>query len=358
MPLPPLSGHTELQSRLTVTLAARKLPPALLLVGPPGVGKQRLAHWIAAGLLCEAGPGAPRGACQPCHLVNTLQHPDAHWFFPIARPKGDESKQVEEAEEMLVEAIAARRENPLYGRPDGLHALFLPMVRLLHRRAMMRPVMGRVKVFIVGDADRLVPQASSPEAANAMLKVLEEPPPDTHFVLTTAEPSALLPTIRSRLVPLRVRRLGSTDVARFLREVPAPPVPAAEAERRAEAAFGSIGDALEERADSGDVRTAAQRLLDVARRGPAARFRHALGVKALGARGDFSETLDAAAEILRDELAQRLRGTGGADRAEVPAERLLDAIREIERAKGWARGNVNPQLIVAHLGRTLAEIGL
>jgi DNA polymerase-3 subunit delta' len=232
------------------------------------------------------------------------------------------------------------------------------MVRLLHRQAMMRPVMGRVKVFLVGEADRLVPQASSPEAANAMLKVLEEPPPDTHFILTTAEPSALLPTIRSRLVPLRVRRLGSADVARFLREVPAPPVPAAEAERRAEAAYGSIGDALEARAEADDVQSAARRLLEMARRGPAARFRYALGVKAYGARSDFSETLDAAAGILRDDLAQRLRGTGGADQAGVPAERLLEAIREIERAKGWARGNVNPQLIVAHLGRTLAEIGL
>jgi hypothetical protein len=191
-----------------------------------------------------------------------------------------------------------------------------------------------------------------------MLKVLEEPPPDTHFILTTAEPSALLPTIRSRLVPLRVRRLGSADVARFLREIPAPPVTAVEAERRAEAAYGSIGDALEARAEADDVQAAARRLLEMARRGPAARFRYALGVKAYGARSDFSETLDAAAGILRDDLAQRLRGTGGTDQAAVPAERLLEAIREIERAKGWARGNVNPQLIVAHLGRTLAEIGL
>jgi len=255
--------------------------------------------------------------------------------------------------------VAARRQDPLYGRPDGLHAIFLPLVRLLHRQAMMRPVMGRVKVFIVGDADRLVPQASSPEAANAMLKVLEEPPPDTHFVLTTREPASLLPTIRSRLVPLRVRRLPSATVARFLREVPQPPVPAAEAERRAEAAFGSIGDALEERAEGAESAAAARRLLESSRRGAAARYRYALGVKAYGARGDFSETLGAAAELLRDDLAQRLRGAaGGRTGAEVPAERLVDAIRELDRAQGWARGNVNPQLIVAHLTRALGELGL
>ncbi len=359
MPLHPVYGHEALRARLVGTLKAHKLPPALLLLGPPGVGKQRLGLWLAAGLLCESGPGEPCGTCHSCRLVDSLQHPDVHWSFPVARPKGDESKQVEEAEETLGEAIAARRENPLYGRPDGLHALFLPLVRLLHRQAMMRPVMGRVKVFLVGDAERLVPQASSQEAANAMLKVLEEPPPDTHFILTTTDSAALLPTIRSRLVPLRVRRLPSADVARFLREVPTPAVAAEEAEHRAEAALGSIGDALEQREDAGDVAAAAERLLEAARRGPAARYRYALGVKSFGARSDFTETLGAAAELLRDDLAQRLRGAaGGHTHAEVPAERLVDAIRELDRAKGWARGNVNPQLIVAHLTRALGELGL
>lgn len=356
MPLPPLYGHDELRTRLAGTIAARKLPPALLLIGPSGVGKQRLGQWIAAGLLCEAGPGKPCGKCQACRLVDSLQHPDVHWYFPIPRPKGDESKQVEEAEELLGEAVAARRQDPLYGRPDGLHALFLPLVRLLHRQAMMRPVMGRVKVFLVGDADRLVPQASSPEAANAMLKVLEEPPPDTHFVLTTKEPASLLPTIRSRLVPLRVRRLASADVARFLREVPQPPVAAEEAERRAMAAFGSIGDALEERGEGAEAAGAARKLLEASRGGAAARYRYALGVKAYGARSDFSETLGAAAELLRDELAQRLRGAGADAHGGAPAERLLAAVRALDQAKGWARGNVNPQLIVAHLGRALSEL--
>jgi len=358
VPLHPLYGHSDLRTRLAGTLKAKKLPPALLLVGPYGVGKQRLGLWIAAGLLCESGPGEPCGTCHSCRLVDGLQHPDVHWFFPIARPKGDEAKQVEEAEELLGEAVAARRENPLYPRPDGMHALFLPMVRLLHRQAMMRPVMGRAKVFLVGDADRLVPQASSPEAANAMLKVLEEPPPDTHFILTTAEPAALLPTIRSRLVPLRVRRLAAADLTRFLREVPKPPLAAAEADRRAETAFGSVGEALEAREAEAGVAEEGQRLLQAAHRGAAARHRHALGVKSFGGRGDFSGVLDAAAELLRDELAQRLRGVESEAHAGVPAERLLEAIREIDRAKGWARGNVNPQLIVAHLGRTLAELGL
>jgi DNA polymerase-3 subunit delta' len=352
VPLHPLYGHSDLQQRLATAMAAGKLPPAMLFVGAEGVGKQRLALWVAQGLLCEQGPGAPCGACQPCRMTLALSHPDAHWFFPIPRPKGDEAKQVEEAEDSLGAAIAARREQPLYAPPDGMAALFLPLVRVLHRHAQMRPAMGHRKVFIVGDAERLVPQASSPEAANAMLKVLEEPPPDTWFLLTTTEPGALLPTIRSRLVQVRVGRLRPADVAGFLRDVAG--LPEAEAQRRAALAAGSIGTALGLAGGAAEERTAARELLDAART-PVARHRYALGVKPYGARGDFTGTLDAAAELLRDELERRLREVpGAAPDGDAPAEALVTAIREIERARRAAQGNVNPQLVVADLLRRLA----
>jgi len=351
VPLHPLYGHDELRERLTAALTAGKLPTALLLAGPPGVGKQRLGLWIAAGLVCEHGPGAPCGACHDCRLAGSLQHPDVHWLFPIPRPKADESKQVEEAEESLGAAVAARRENPLYARPDGLAGLFLPLVRSLHRHAQMRPAMARAKVFLVGEAERLVPQASSQEAANAMLKVLEEPPPDTWLILTTSEPAALLPTIRSRLVQLRVGRLRAGEVAKFLAEVPQPPLTAADAKRRAGLANGSIGAALALSGEAEEARTAARTLLEAATKGPSARHRYVLGIRPFGGRGDFTGTLDAAAELLRDELEHQLR-TGGQD---APATGLLGALREVEGARRLAQGNVNPQLIAADLLRKLAD---
>src|SRR5437870_13602215 len=101
MPIHPLYGHDELKERLTTAMRAGTLPPAMLFVGPSGVGKQRLAQWLAAGILCEKGPGAPCGECQSCRMAASLGHPDLHWFFPIARPKGDESKQAEKAEDLL-----------------------------------------------------------------------------------------------------------------------------------------------------------------------------------------------------------------------------------------------------------------
>ena len=353
MPLPPVYGHDDLRSRLATSMHARRLPTALLLTGAPGIGKQRLGLWIAQGLLCESGPGEPCGACHSCRLAAGLSHPDIHWFFPIVRPKGEEDKQADEAEELLGQAVASRREQPLYARPDGMAAIFLPLVRVLHRRAQMRPAMGRSKVFVVGEADRLVPQASSQEAANALLKVLEEPPPDTYFILTTAEPASLLPTIRSRLVTLRVRRLKAAELARFLTEVPQPALSAAEARRRAELAGGSIGAALALDAERADAAAVAQALLDAAVRGPAARLGYVLALKPFGGRGNFTDTLAAAGELLRYRLAARLRAPAAGTAP--PATGLLEAIREIERARKLARGNGNPQLIAADLTRRLAE---
>jgi DNA polymerase III subunit delta' len=84
---------------------------------------------------------------------------------------------------------------------------------MLMQMASRSPAMARRKVFIIGDAERMAPQASSQEAANAFLKLLEEPLPDTTLILTSSEPGALLPTIRSRVVPCAWRRSRRRDAS-------------------------------------------------------------------------------------------------------------------------------------------------
>src|SRR5205823_2162535 len=106
-------------------------------------------------------------------------------------PKATEpDKQIDEAAEALGEVMAARREKPLYERPEGMVSHALASIRLLQRRLVLTPFRAKRKVFILGDAERLVVQESSQEAANALLKVLEEPPADTVVILTAAEPQA------------------------------------------------------------------------------------------------------------------------------------------------------------------------
>jgi DNA polymerase-3 subunit delta' len=88
----------------------------LLFEGPRGIGKQRLALWLAQALLCEQGGTREAcGTCRACRLVSTLSHPDLHWFIPLEpnRKWADPDKQVEQAEAALGEELAARREHPI-----------------------------------------------------------------------------------------------------------------------------------------------------------------------------------------------------------------------------------------------------
>jgi DNA polymerase-3 subunit delta' len=344
MPIPPLYGHDRLRGRLAGAIAAGRLPQALLLEGPAGVGKQRLALWIGQTLLCEQeqGAGEPCGRCRACGLVRSLAHPDLHWFMPVEAPRkaGDADKQVELIDAALWEELARRRERPLYDAPSGLASHSIAAVRLLLRRVALTPVMGRYKVFVVGDADRLVPQPGSEQAANALLKTLEEPPHDTQFVLSTSDPDALLPTIRSRVVRMRVQRLKDSVVTSFVQNEITGNQTAPESVTAAEGCPGRV-IALKR----GGATSGAEVLLSAVRKGRVARYARALGEKPYEARGAFSAMLDDVLERLRGEARR-----GGA------TARLVQAMARVLEARTLAQGNVNPQLISAVLTDDLAGV--
>src|SRR5256885_5849297 len=138
MPIPPLYGHEGTRNRLVGAIASGRLPQALLFEGPRGVGKQRLALWLAQALVCERAGGKAGGEaregcgeCQPCKLVLNLSHPDVHWFVPLELTKksGDADKQVEVVEEALAAEMAARRVQPLFEGPPGLASIGIPAGR-------------------------------------------------------------------------------------------------------------------------------------------------------------------------------------------------------------------------------------
>ncbi|HYC32866.1 MAG TPA: AAA family ATPase, partial [Gemmatimonadales bacterium] len=255
MPLAPLIGHQDARRRLARAAAEARVPQVLLLTGPSGVGKQRLALWLAQLLVCERPGSEPCGSCRRCHLVEGLSYADLHWFVPIPRPKAaDPDKQVDEAAEALAEVMEERRAEGRWAAPDGMASHSMASVRLLQRRALLTSVEGGARVFIIGNADRLVPQESSQEAANALLKLLEEPPAGAYFILTTEDPRRVLPTIRSRAVPLRLRPLADADVRQVLQAEKRPS--GAALDERVVAAGGSIGQALAEEEARGGAQRA------------------------------------------------------------------------------------------------------
>jgi DNA polymerase III subunit delta' len=362
MTLHPLVGHHETRRRLARSVLSGRLPQVLILAGPPGVGKQRLALWLAQLVLCEASQEEVCGSCRTCRLVGGLVHPDLHWFVPIQRPKASETdKQVEEASQALAAAMEERRNQPLYSPSDGMASHGIASVRLLLRHAALTSVEGGRRVFIIGEADRLVSQEASQEAANALLKLLEEPPPGTLFVLTTVDAERLLPTVRSRAVHLRVGGLPDAEVRGFLATHLRPAPPAAELDRRVAAAGGSIGRALAVGDASGKAREAAEWLLTAAMEGPGPTLELALKQAPWFARGDFTAMLDALAETLSEAARGAL---GQTPRRPVPRalkrygqpDRLLRAMEHVADAREAAWGNVNPQILLAVLGEELAEV--
>ncbi|MDX1673604.1 MAG: DNA polymerase III subunit delta' C-terminal domain-containing protein [Longimicrobiales bacterium] len=368
-------GHEDVRRDLAGAVARDDLPGSLLIHGPPGVGRQTLARWLARLLVCEEpGRAGPCGECRACRLALDLQHPDIHWFFPLPRPKGASSpeKLADALEEARFEGLAERRENPLYQPPaDEPVGLYLAQVRTLRKLGSTRPAMGPRQIFIVANAELLVPQEASQEAANALLKLLEEPPPATTIILTAAEPEALIPTIRSRLLPVRLRPFPEPEVRRFLAER----TDADEAEIRLAARLGrgSIGRALaflpgedgESRADG--LRKTAAGWLKVALNDAAApRFAAALEQRPSGARGAFSETLDFLGLWLRDLAAvaagaedevvdvDAVEGLRSLARG-VRQEAIPGAIQRVEAARDAGRINANPQLTLTTLLNDLAE---
>ncbi len=249
MPLVYLRGHQQMRAALgrAVRDGARgaRLPQSLLLHGPEGIGKERFGLWLAQLLVCETPRETePCGECLGCRLTGRLEHPDVHWFFPLPRPEAAGPDRLrEKLEEARAAELQARRADPFHlPAHDRAPAYFLAAIRTLQERAASRPAMGSRKVFVVGDAEAMVPQESSPEAANAFLKLLEEPPADTTLVLTSSTPGALLPTIRSRVLPVRLLPLSTEEVRDFL--VRDRGVPQGEAEKVAVLARGAIGRAL------------------------------------------------------------------------------------------------------------------
>jgi DNA polymerase-3 subunit delta' len=306
-----------------------------------------------------------------------LEHPDLHWFFPLPRPKGVSGPERlgEALEEARAAELTARRANPWRstapGEPVGI---FLAQVQTIRRLAQPRPAMGRRKVFIIADAEHLVPQESSPEAANALLKVLEEPPTETTFILTSSGPNTLLPTIHSRLLPIRLQPLPQDEVAQILGEQLG--VDQRTAEIAARLAQGSIGRALGFLPSNGEPgpleaqrQQARQLLAAIGAASPVQRLAAAHAMPPTGARGTFTELLDSLSIWLRDLAAisndadEYVTNRDGLEFLRDLNERLPSArtavptaLLAIEEAHDLAQGNVNPQLTLAWLLKTLHQI--
>jgi DNA polymerase-3 subunit delta' len=154
-----------------------------------GGGKNSLARALAAALNCAEPDPGPCGACLSCRKIAKDLHPD---LITLSPDGGEEGKK---------DASRSKRQ------------ISIAEIRELRRVMALRPFEGRVKVFVLREADRL-----GREAASALLKTLEEPPPASALFLTSAAEGQILPTIRSRCLTLRLNPLPLETILQTLAE--------------------------------------------------------------------------------------------------------------------------------------------
>lgn len=184
---------------------------AVLLHGPAGIGKKNLALDVAAGLLCERPGqfGQPCRACASCHWFDAGNHPDARIVVPdaIAEFRLTTSDPDEVGEE------PAPSDDGATDKARRRREILLDQVRPLGDFMTVSTHRGGRRVAVIGPADSL-----RAEAANRLLKLLEEPPPGSVFVLASDALDAVLPTIRSRCVLVRVTPPAPAEAVRWLQQ--------------------------------------------------------------------------------------------------------------------------------------------
>lgn len=169
-----------------------KLPHAMLLVGPPGVGKAAFSEQLASLLLCEAVTPTQNACsvCQACRWLEAGNHPD----FRRVAPDGDE-----DGEDAGSEKVAEK------SKKRGPGIIRIAQIRELESFVFVGSHRNGNRVVLITEAE-----AMNPAAANALLKILEEPPASVYFILVSSRTRAIIPTILSRC---RVVAFGAPDAA-------------------------------------------------------------------------------------------------------------------------------------------------
>jgi DNA polymerase-3 subunit delta' len=273
-----LIGQREAAERLVKLVATNRLPHALVFEGPEGSGKMTAARCLAALIACRRPiDGRACSECPSCVKILAECHAD-------------------------VRVIAG----------DGPR-IKIQEVRDATLALQLRPVEGKKKILLVEDAHRM-----TPEAQNALLKTLEEPPGSAHIVLTTSRLRSILPTVISRCQRVRFQPLSARDIAEILRR-DAPGLTDASALLMAALSRGSAGRAKTLDVEALLVARDAVAGYDTALDRPTpASARAAVDHAAeLGSdRADMIQSLDLLITWLRDQLATAVGRTdvGSADR--------------------------------------------
>ncbi|MDB5057470.1 MAG: polymerase delta prime subunit, partial [Chloroflexi bacterium] len=317
-------GHTWAQQLLSRAAQRNRLAHAYLFVGPTSVGKTSLAMHLASLLVCSSQIGRPCGVCRGCKSVARQGHPDVR----------------------LIERASDRRD------------ITIEQVRQLEGEIALTPYEAPHKLFCVAGADLM-----NDAAASALLKTLEEPPPNASLVLTAADPMSLPITIRSRCQTLTLQPVPAHVIAGALQADLK--VEDDRAKELATLAHGRPGWAVRATTDHELVEreAAAYRAISaLPLQGPYSRM---VAIEALLGKGSFLETRARALDLLsrlegwwRDALFAAQTGAapdlrrfmvGAVDSVPASPPEIVGFLLKIQETASRVEANVTPRLAVDHL---------
>ncbi|HLP41113.1 MAG TPA: hypothetical protein VK465_06370, partial [Fibrobacteria bacterium] len=204
------TGLGESKAFLEQALASGKFPHALLLHGPEGAGQNALLLDLADILLCESAGTRPCGACRACLQSRTGNSERIHFLLPLESSSGDDERKSVEGDQLeeLTEKIPVFLGDPYGYRLSERGLIRIAQARDLQTKLGYAGATLKSRVVLIPWAERF-----QTEAANALLKTLEEPPPGTYFLLSTSNRKAVLQTILSRCTGLPVSALDDEAFA-------------------------------------------------------------------------------------------------------------------------------------------------
>ena len=217
-------GQEEAKQLLRQMVAEGRVPHALLFCGPKGCGKMALAMTFASYLLCRNHDGNDDSCdnCNQCAMLRKWEHPDLHFTYPVIRPSGETASHKmtsddfsTEWHEMLRNGIYFDMEQWLdYQKAVNQQAqIGVGESTELLRKLSLKSSQGGYKISIIW-----LPENMNQECANALLKLLEEPPTQTVFIMVTEEPERLLDTIKSRAQRFDIKKIDNEAIEKALVE--------------------------------------------------------------------------------------------------------------------------------------------
>ncbi len=238
-------GQAEVKSRLSANVAEGRISHAQLFLGPEGCGSLAMALAYAQYILCENRSDSDAcGTCPSCVKNNKLVHPDVHYAFPVASTKTITTKPV--SNDFMIEFRTEVLKNPYLNLFDFLQVLGIENKQgnisteesaEILRKLSLTAFEANYKVMIIWMAEKM-----NPPCANKLLKILEEPPEKTLFILVAESQDAMLRTVLSRAQLVKFKKLGDEELTQQLMQKHG--LSASMAQQTAHLADGNYNEAL------------------------------------------------------------------------------------------------------------------